>query len=56
MSKKDFELIAQTIKSLRLEPACESNTLDAVAREFAHNLRTTNSRFNVDRFLRATQA
>ena len=55
MSRKDFELIAQTIKSLRYEPACESNTLDMIAREFARNLITTNSRFNADRFIRATQ-
>lgn len=60
MTKKDFELIAQTIKAL-VAPSFEENSqglFDAEARgfvawRFAEALRATNPRFNAERFLKA---
>jgi hypothetical protein len=62
MSRKDFRLIAETIRSLssfetyqqdgKLYP-CDVVNFDAICRRFAETLRTTNPRFNAEGFLRA---
>ena len=51
MSRKDFELIARTIRFAHMDAA--SRRLIAI--EFADTLRATNARFNRDRFLRACE-
>lgn len=54
MTKKDFELIAATIKAQRaVSLFATPDALDALARDFADALRATNKQFNRDRFLRA---
>lgn len=62
MSRKDFRLIAETIRLLpsfetfqedgKLYPT-EVVNFSAVCRRFAEALRTTNPRFNADRFINA---
>lgn len=49
MSRKDFILIAGTINRLNLPP--EGRAL--VGRAFAEELRSTNPRFDADRFMAA---
>lgn len=49
MTRKDFNLIAQTIASLDLAPIDRLH----VAREFASALRSTNDRFDYHRFVDA---
>ena len=49
MSRKDFEVIAETIQRLNVSPS----TRTEIALEFASTLGATNDRFNKDRFLRA---
>lgn len=49
MTRKDFQLIADTIKDLDLIPIDRLH----IAREFATSLRTTNAKFDRSRFLRA---
>lgn len=49
MTKKDFELIAQTIRQAELRPRCREH----LARDFAYNLATTNPRFDRARFVAA---
>jgi hypothetical protein len=49
MSRKDFVLIAATIKALAISP--EDRKL--VAEDFAYTLRTTNPNFKRERFLAA---
>lgn len=49
MSRKDFELIAGTIKALAVEPADRAH----IASAFCHALRTTNEAFNSAKFMRA---
>ena len=56
MTKKDFELIAKTIRSLDLRtPTCSSTDyhLRVVARAFAKALHSTNPRFDELRFIEA---
>ena len=55
LQRRHFEFIAEVLKDLRNEPYCCQKTLDAVVREFIRQLPRTNSRFNADRFERATQ-
>jgi hypothetical protein len=50
MTRKDFELIAETIKSFQ---DADAGLIDALARTFADRLRATNKQFNRDRFIRA---
>jgi hypothetical protein len=62
MSRKDFRLIAETIRLLpsfetyqqdgKLYP-CDVVNFDAICHRFAEALRTTNPKFNPERFLRA---
>jgi hypothetical protein len=49
MSRKDFVLIAATIKALAISPEDRKR----VAGDFAYTLRTTNSNFKRERFLTA---
>jgi hypothetical protein len=49
MSRKDFVLIAATIKALAISPEDRKR----VAEDFAYTLRTTNPNFKRDRFLTA---
>lgn len=57
MTKKDFELIAKTIRSLdlRTPPGCSGRDYHRkfVARGFAKALRSTNPRFDELRFIEA---
>jgi hypothetical protein len=62
MTRKDFNLIAETIRLLpSFETYQQDGTLyptdvvrfDTVARRFAEALRSTNPRFNPDRFVNA---
>ncbi len=55
MTRKDFELIAATLKAARGMTAEDTDVLllNAVARDFADALRCTNKQFNRDKFLRA---
>ena len=55
MERRHFCFIAEVLKDLRNEPYCCQKTVDAVVREFMRQLRRTNSRFDADRFERATQ-
>jgi len=45
MSRKDFELIAKTIRNMNI------NNKEVVANEMALALRQSNPRFNYDRFI-----
>jgi hypothetical protein len=49
MSRKDFELIAQTINELQFT----ANERTCIALAFARRLATTNPNFDPDRFFRA---
>jgi hypothetical protein len=49
MSRKDFVLIAATIKALAISPEDRAR----VAEDFAYTLRTTNPNFKRERFLAA---
>lgn len=54
MSKKDFELIARSLKAcVELYDEGENITPAFVARDLAHRLAATNPRFDRARFLRA---
>lgn len=56
MTRKDFELIAATIKDELQHVACgeeQRNTVCSVAEAFARSLRASNPSFNRERFLRA---
>ena len=52
MTKKDFELIAITIKDINDRKA----TGDRISELFADNLQIVNPRFDHDKFLRACKA
>jgi hypothetical protein len=49
MTRKDYELIAWTIKTTMISPEARAEAAHA----FAVTLRSTNARFDVDRFLSA---
>jgi hypothetical protein len=49
MSRKDFVLIAETIRFMDVDAA----TRLVIAREFAESLKRTNPRFDADRFVTA---
>jgi hypothetical protein len=51
MTRKDFELIAATIKAQR--DVTPNLCVDLLARDFADVLKATNKQFNRDKFLRA---
>jgi hypothetical protein len=55
MTRKDFELIAVTIKDARAitANALEKDLLNILANRFAAVLAGTNAQFNRDKFLRA---
>jgi hypothetical protein len=54
MTRKDFELIAATIKAQRCANLfATADAIDALAFDFADRLKGTNQQFNRDRFLRA---
>lgn len=54
MTKKDFELIADTIKAQRGQNLFATpDAIDALAHDFADRLRATNKQINRERFLRA---
>ena len=58
MTRRDFELIAGTLKDARwpadkLGAPTHNGAVDAVARDFAGRLRSTNPNFNRARFLTA---
>lgn len=55
MQRRHFEMIAETIKDLRREPAADQPTIEMVAREFARALARTNPRFDTERFVEATR-
>jgi len=59
MTKKDFELIAQTIKNLDLWYIHDGHPHDAkrsyIARQFAIALQHTDARFDVDKFVESCQ-
>jgi len=52
MSRKHFVAIAAAIQAQRLDPAMDKS-LDALARDLAGTLASTNSNFNRSRFLTA---
>jgi hypothetical protein len=52
MTRKDFELIASTMKTAR-EYADDRQAIDALSRDFADRLKATNKQFNRDKFLHA---
>jgi hypothetical protein len=54
MSRKDFELIAATIREYRGEVS--DTELDAMAETFARKLANTSATFNYARFIAATKA
>lgn len=56
MTKKDFELIARVIANYRNEipgTARKDNAASEIAHRFAEELKKTNPRFDVDRFVKA---
>lgn len=55
MTRKDFELIAATLKAQHgaITTDTERDLYRALVRSFADNLRATNQQFNRDRFIRA---
>lgn len=54
MTKKDFELIAATIKAQRCSSLfASSDAIDALSLAMADALRATNKQFNRDKFVRA---
>jgi len=58
MSRKDFRLIAETIRNLPSFDVISLHHTDcvrfsAIVARFAEALRTTNPRFNADRFINA---
>ena len=56
MTRKDFELIADTIRNLRdasYESGVNELQREMIAKQFAAALRSTNPNFNRDRFVRA---
>lgn len=60
MTRKDFELIADTIKiarELSKKPGAhtDTHTVDGVAKLFSIVLQETNNAFNPDRFLKACE-
>lgn len=54
MTRKDFELIAATLKAQR--DHTPNLIVDTLARDFADVLRATNPQFNRDKFIRACGA
>ena len=54
MQRRHFQFIADVLWDLRHEPAIDQATLHMIVREFARQLRRTNSRFDADRFINAT--
>ncbi len=60
MTRKDFEMIAATLAEVRadfaehkLARAPGELAVDIVIKRFANALKSTNSRFNADRFIEA---
>jgi hypothetical protein len=53
MSKKDFELIAKTIRELRFEG--DDAARPFIAKAFAYALSNTNGRFDYQRFIAACE-
>ncbi len=59
MTRKDFKLIAATLKDCRADvalasdPTREMAVTDLVIARFARALKSTNPRFNADRFIEA---
>jgi hypothetical protein len=53
MTRKDFELIAGTIKAQRGKMHNETETVDEIALAMAEALEDTNDRFNRETFLTA---
>lgn len=57
MTKKDYELIAQSVRNVRgddaLNAAGQQTTCDALAVELAHQLGWDNPRFDKGKFLAA---
>lgn len=54
MTRKDFELIAATLKASRDPHTAKANeTIDYLSRQMADALKCTNAQFDADRFLRA---
>jgi len=54
MTKKDFQLIADTIKGMPSHSASLRSARRSAALAFADSLAITNPRFNRERFLQAT--
>jgi hypothetical protein len=54
MQRRHFKFIADVLSDLRHEPAIDQPTLQMIAQEFARQLKRTNSRFDPDRFISAT--
>lgn len=52
MTKKDYELIADTIQSVPFDPGALTPKF-SVAQAFADALKATNPRFNREKFLKA---
>ena len=57
MKRKDFQIIADVLKrnhnGYKNESKVKSNLIEELALDFAHSLRETNPRFNIQRFLNA---
>lgn len=57
MSRKDYELIAKTIKSIAYDPALSNlsaaSTLKILALRMANNLKADNPNFKIETFERA---
>lgn len=59
MTRKDFQLIADSIASMQLQdytPFNQTILRTYIAKQFADALRATNSRFNRDKFMMACGA
>ena len=56
MTKKDFQLVANVLRRNHngyRNDSVKSNLIEELALDFAHSLRETNPRFNIQRFLNA---
>jgi len=53
MTRKDYEIIAAAIKNAAMRAGNDSETVDTIVYEIAHQLALDNPRFDADRFAAA---
>lgn len=51
MTKQYFEAVAELIRDMRQDPACDRATIGMVAAEFVRLFKQSNPRFDTARFL-----